>query len=415
MKRIFRAISTPTARSTAIFYFGSFGLSVFRYLFHLILLRFLAPAEYGEFFSYLSLTYLLGIPTGTIATVITKYVAEFKGKGDKTSINLFFHYLIRTVTPLAVFLGLALILLSGPLSFIFKAHSLAFIVLGISVFISLYQTIIGSYLVAYQKFVFQTVLGLVSILLTIVFSILLIKFGFGATGAVIGQLLGSVVTSIIIFLNIRPSVYPKIVTKNPPHFSLGGFMGYSFIYALGTMSLISTDVLMVRALFNPHLSVIYSSLSILGRMILFGLTPLISLVLPMASHRQSAFGSAKTILIKLGSVTVIFGIVGAGIFSLFPTLIIRILSGAAYLEAAPFLSVFAFTMVFLALSQFILAYLLALSHPRATLLLLSATVIQPFLFYVFRGSFSLVIWSNFAIHLLLLSSLIFFLFSRTKH
>jgi len=196
---------------------------------------------------------------------------------------------------------------------------------------------------------------------------------------------------------------------------LGGFMGYSFIYALGTMSLISTDVLMVRALFNPHLSGIYSSLSILGRMILFGLTPLISLVLPMASHRQSAFGSAKTILIKLGSVTVIFGIVGAGIFSLFPTLIIRILSGAAYLEAAPFLSVFAFTMVFLALSQFILAYLLALSHPRATLLLLSATVIQPFLFYVFRGAFSLVIWSNFAIHLLLLSSLIFFLFSRTKH
>ena len=93
MKRIFRAISTPTARSTAFFYFGSFGLNVFRYFFHLILLRFLAPAEYGEFLSYLSLTYLLGIPTGTIATVITKYVAEFKGKGDKTSINLFFHYL----------------------------------------------------------------------------------------------------------------------------------------------------------------------------------------------------------------------------------------------------------------------------------------------------------------------------------
>ena len=332
-----------------------------------------------------------------------------------TSFNLFFHYLIRTVTPVAVFLGLALILLSGPLSFIFKAHSLAFIVLGISVFISLYQTIIGSYLVAYQKFVFQTVLGLVSILLTIVFSILFIKFGFGATGAVIGQLLGSVVTSVIIFLNIRPSVYPKIVTKNSPHFSLGGFMGYSFIYALGTMSLISTDVLMVRAMFNPHLSGIYSSLSILGRMILFGLTPLISLVLPMASHRQSASGSAKTILIKLGSVTVIFGIIGAGIFSLFPALIIRILSGVAYLEAAPFLSIFSFTMVFLALSQFLIAYLMATGRPRANLFLLAATVVQPLLFYVFRSSFTLVIWSNFAIQFFLASSLLFFLFSRTNN
>src|SRR3989339_16918 len=408
MKRIFRAISTPTARSTAFFYFGSFGLNVFRYFFHLILLRFLAPAEYGEFLSYLSLTYLLGIPTGTIATVITKYVAEFKGKGDKTSINLFFHYLIRTVTPIASFLGLALIFLSGPLSHVFKAHSLALIVLGISVFIS-------PYLIAFQKFTFQTVLGLVSTFLTILFSIGLISLGFGATGAVIGQLLGSVVTSLIIFLDLRPSFYPKVVTKKPPHFSLGGFMGYSFIFALGTMSLMSTDILMVRALFNPHLSGIYSSLSILGRMILYGLTPLISLVLPIASHRQAISGTAKNILIKLGSVTVLFGLIGAGIFSMFPTLIIRILSGVAYLEAAPFLSVFAFTMVFFALSQFILSYQMAISRPRATLLLLAATLTQPVLFYIFRGSFSLVIWSNFTVHLLLLSSLLFFLFSRVNN
>ncbi|KKT48602.1 MAG: Capsular polysaccharide biosynthesis protein [Candidatus Collierbacteria bacterium GW2011_GWB1_44_197] len=258
-------------------------------------------------------------------------------------------------------------------------------------------------------------LGLISIVLTIIFSIVLIRLGFGATGAVIGQLLGSVLTSAIIFLNIRRSVYPKMVIKNPPHFSLGGFMGYSFIYALGTMSLISSDILMVRVLFDTHLSGIYSSLSILGRMILFGLTPLISLVLPIASHRYASSGTAKTILIKLGSVIVLFGTIGAGIFSFFPSLIIRILSGTAYLEAAPFLSIFAFTMVFLALSQFILAYLMAIGRPRANLLLLAVTIAQPVLFYIFRSSFSLVIWSNFTIHLLLLSSLLFFLFSRTNN
>ncbi|EKD53000.1 MAG: polysaccharide biosynthesis protein [uncultured bacterium] len=415
MKRIFRAISTPTARSSAVFYFGSFGLSIFRYLFHLILLRLLAPAAYGEFLSYLSLIYLLGIPTGTIATVIIKYVAEFKGKDDKVSINLFFHYLLRTVTPIAVFLGIALIFLSGPLSFIFKANSLAFIVLGISVFISLYQTIIGSYLVAYQKFVFQTIVGFAGVLVTIVLSIFFIRLGFGATGAVIGQLLGSVATSVIIFLNVRPSVYPKIVIKKSPHFSLGGLMGYSFIYALGTMSLISTDILMVRALFDPHLSGIYSALSILGRMILFGLTPLVALVLPIAAHRHAASGSARSILMKLGAVVLLFGATGAGIFSLFPTLIIRVLSGSAYLEAAPFLSIFAFTMVFFALSQFILSYLMAIGRPRANIFLLVATIAQPILFYVFRGSFPLVIWSNFGLHLLLTTFLIVFLLSRNDH
>jgi O-antigen/teichoic acid export membrane protein len=412
MRRIFKALSTPTARSTAVFYFGSFGLSIFRYLFHLILLRFLAPAEYGEFLSYLSLIYLLGIPTGTIGTVITKYVAEFKGKDDKVSVNLFFHYLIRTFTPISLVLGTALILLSGPLATVFKAHSLAFVILGISVFISLYQTIIFSYIAAFQKFIFQTIVGLVGVLVTIAISIFLIRLGFGATGAVIGQIAGSLTATLLVYLNIKSSVSPKILVNRSAHFSMGGFMGYSFLYALGTMSLISTDVLVVRALFDPHLSGIYSALSILGRMILFGLTPLVALVLPMASHRYAASGSAKSILVKLGTVIILFGVIGAGIFSFFPALIIRVLSGSAYLEAAPFLSIFAFTMVFFALSQFFLAYLMAIGRPQANRLLLVATLVQPLLFYVFRGSFSLVIWSNFGLHLVLAISLGGFFFTR---
>jgi O-antigen/teichoic acid export membrane protein len=412
MRRIIKALYTPTARSTAIFYFGSFGLSIFRYLFHLILLRFLAPAEYGEFLSYLSLIYLLGIPTGTIGTVITKYVAEFKGKDDKASINLYFHYLIRTFTPVSLVLGISLILLSGPLASVFKAHSLAFVILGISVFISLYQTIIFSYIAAFQKFIFQTIVGLAGVIVTIVISIFLIRLGFGATGAVIGQIAGTLATTLLVYLNIKSSVNPKLIINKPTSFSMGGFMGYSFLYALGTMSLISTDVLVVRALFDPHLSGIYSALSILGRMILFGLTPLVALVLPMASHRYAASGSAKSILVKLGTVIILFGVIGAGIFSFFPALIIRVLSGSAYLEATPFLSIFAFTMVFFALSQLILAYFMAIGRPQANRLLLVATLVQPLMFYVFRSSFGLVIWTNFGLHLVLAISLGALFFTR---
>ena len=123
MHRILKAISTPTAKTSAIFYIGNFTNSIFRYLFHLVLLRFLAPAEYGEFLSYLSLIYLLSIPMTTIATVITKYVSEFKGKEDKVSINLFFHHILHTFTPIAFLLSLLLVLFSGPLAILFKAQA----------------------------------------------------------------------------------------------------------------------------------------------------------------------------------------------------------------------------------------------------------------------------------------------------
>ena len=414
VKRIIKVFSTPTARSSTVFYFSNFFLSVIRYLFHLILLRLLSPGQYGEFLSYLSLIYLLGIPAGTIAGVVTKYVSEFNGKGDKASINHFFYYILRIISPITYGLGFLLILFAHPLATLFKAHSIAFVVLGVSMFISLYQTVISSYLIAFQKFIFQSIVGFFGALLTIGISILFINLGFGATGAVIGQILAGILTTIVIFWNIRKSITPKIIAKSTVKFSLAGFTGYSFIYSLGTMALISVDILLARIFFDPHLSGIYSSLSILGRMILFGLTPIIALVLPIASHRHASSGSTKSVLIKLGGVIVIFGLIGAGIFATFPALIIRVLSGSAYLEAAPFLSIFAFSMVFFALSQFMLSYQMAIGRPQANKLMLVAVILQPIALYFFRGSFSGFIWSGFVIQLLLTTSLLLSLFRSSN-
>lgn len=412
MQGIVKALSTPTAKSTGAFYVGSFAQNVLRYFFHLILLKLLTPPEYGEFLSYLSLIYLLSIPMGTIATLITKFVSEFEGKGDKVSTNLFFHYLLKTISPLTLVLGAMLIVLSTPLALIFKASNVAFIVLGISMLISLLQTIIGSYLLAFQKFIFQTAVGFINIFLTIILSIIFVKIGLSATGVVIGQLLAGVISTLIIFLNIKKAVYPKLVTKKSPTFSLRGYTGYSFVYSLGTMSLIATDILTVRFFLDPHLSGIYSSLSILGRMILFALTPLIGIVLPIASHRHAVTGSAKSVLIKIGTVMLTFGILGAGVFSLFPSLIIRVLSGPSYLDAVPYLSIYAFTMVFFAISQLLLSYSLAIGRPKANLLLLVATISQPILIYLFKDTFSLIVWSNFGLQLTLLASLGLFLISK---
>lgn len=410
MQRFLRAVTSKTAISTAIYYAGNFLLNIGRYFFHLILLRFLTPSEYGEFLSYLSLIYLLSIPMGTIANVVTKYVSEFQGRGDTKSINHFFYFLLRKVSPVAFGLGFLLIIFAVPLSNIFKAHSLAFIILGVSMFLSLFQTIIGSYLAAFQKFILQTVTGYLSVFLTIIFSVFFISLHLSATGAVLGQLLASVVVTLITFWAIKPAIIPKQKGSEEFKVDLRSFTGYSFIYSLGTMSLISTDVLLVRYLFDPVTSGIYSSLSILGRMIYFGLSPLTALALPIAAHRYASQGSARSVFIKLGSVLTLFGFIGAGIFSLFPTLIIKILSGAQYLSAAPLLPVFAFTMVFFALNQFTISYLMATGRPKANYLLLIATALQPVLYFIFRSSFLTVVWSNLFIHLGLFVLLIIYVF-----
>jgi len=412
MKRVINAISTPLARTSAFYYFGSFVIVFSRYLFHLVLLRLLVPSEYGEFLSYLSLIYLLGIPMGTISNVVTKFVADFKGKGDLVSINQFFYFLLKVVSPISFTLGVILILFSNPLANIFKANSIAFIILGISVFISLFQSILNSYIVAFQKYIFQLIVGFVGVIVTILFSIIFIKFGFGATGAVLGQLLSGVAISLLIFAKLKQNIYPKIIKKNPIKFNLSGFTRYSFIYALGSASLISTDILMVRALFDSHLSGMYSSLSILGRMILFGLSPLISLILPVAAHRHSQSSKTSSVFLKLGLVILIFGLIGAGIFSLFPNFIVSHLSGNVYLEVAHLLPFFAFSMAFLAFSQFIIAYSFATNKPRASIFMLIATLLQPIVYLVFRSSLTNIVYANFSLLFVLFISLLTYLYSH---
>ena len=418
MRRVLKAISTTAARSSAIYYFGNFFLSFSRYLFHLILLRLLVPAVYGEFLSYLSLTYLLGIPMGTIGTIVTKFVSDFKGKGDSVSIKQFFFYLVKLLAPVVLILGSLLIVLSAPLATLFKAHPMAFVVLGISVFISLFQTIISSYIAAFQKFIFQTIIGFVGVVATILLAVLFIKLGLGATGAILGQILAGVLTTVILFFSIRKSIFPISQAKKIK-FNLSGFTGYSFIFALGTASLVSTDVLMVRALFDSHSSGLYSALSILGRMILYGLTPFCALVLPIAAHRHAQNAATHSIFLKLGSVILLFGTIGAGIFSFFPAQIISILSGSAYVEVAPLLSYFAFAMAFFAFSQFIIAYLMATGRPQANLFLLIATIFQPIIFLFTRSSFSNTVHANFILQLILFLSLSIYIYTRrlpnTKH
>lgn len=402
-------LNTAQFRESLVYYIGNFGLNIFRYLFHLLLLRFLTPPEYGEFLSYLSLMYILAIPTGTIGSLVTKYISSFKGSKDEQSVNIFFYYLLKKTAPLGFLVGLLLIVFSSPLSHLFKAHPLAFIILGVSTFISLFQTIISSFLIGFQKFLVQTVLGFVNVVTTILLSLFFIKLGFGATGAVLGQIISGILLTLLTLYYIRDSIYPPIKSSGRENFSLKSFTFYSFIYSLGTMSLISVDILVVRILFDTHTSGLYSSLSILGRMILFGLTPLISLVLPMVSVRFAKKSSSQSLFLKLGLGIFCLGLVGALIFSIFPKFIITLLSGSQYIAISNLLPVFGFTMVIFALSQFLLSYLMATNREKSNFLFLLATLLQPILLFFLGKSLEAIVWINFLLHLSLFLSLVFFL------
>ncbi len=404
MRRFLKIFSTPTARSTAVFYFGSFFLGIGRYFFHLTLLRLLLPAEYGEFLAYLSLLYLLGIPTTTVGSVVTKFVADFRGKGDDASINRFFYFLLRKMAPVTIVLGGLIILFRDQLSLIFKAHPLAFIILGVSVFISLVGSLLRSYLTAFHRFTAAIVIGAAEIVVSIILAYLFIKANLSASGAVLAQLLAGVISLVLIFILLRRYIFPPLKPAKEK-FSLGRFTGYSLIFAIGSLSLISTDILVVRFVMTEHLSGLYASLSIIGRSLYFALGPLIGLLLPIAAHRHAATKSAKSVFLKLGGVMLVFGLIGSAFFALFPRLIIGLIS-VNYLPAASYLPLFGFTMFLFSLNLFIITYFMATGQPQVNLFLALATIAQPVLIFIYHGSLAQVVNINLGIEAVLFLSLL---------
>lgn len=396
MQRFIKALSTPTARLSAFYYFGNFAISFGRYLFHLLLLRLLLPADYGEFLAYLSLLYLLGIPNTTVSTVVVKFVAGFRGKKDNLSINELFYYLLEKLTPVSLGLGLLLIFLAKFLSVIFKAHPTAFVILGLYLFIGLVSTLVKSYLLAFHRFVAQILLGFMEIITTIVLAFVFIRLGLSATGAILALILSGVVSLVICLVLIRNAIFPAHLHSRKA-FKLSSFTGYSLVNAIGSLSLISTDILLVRYFMSEHSSGIYSSLSVIGRMIYFGLGPLIALVLPVVSHRYAASGATRGVFLKLGAIVLLFGLTATIIFSLFPAFIIGTLSGKNYLEAATFLPIVAVSMLLFSFNLFIVSYFMAVGRPQINLFLLLATVAQPVSIFFYHSSLAQVVWVNLSV------------------
>ncbi len=403
--------TTSLARQSVIFYFGSIFLSFGRYLWHLLLLKTLPPNAYGEFLSYISLIYLVTIPAGALSTLINQLASFYYAKNQQSNLNRFYYTLLRLFVAPSLVLGLIIILLATPIAKIFSASSLAFLVLGAYVPLNLFGTITRSYLPALQDFNFSLFLAFIEIVFTLLLT--WIFLGLGAKGAILALFLAALITLFIGFIRLKKELFPPNFRplKIP---SLRHYFTHSFIFSAGIQAFMSTDILLARIYLPPTISGYYSALSILGRTVFFALTPLSNLLLPIAAHRHASRRSSSSVFLKLLIPTIGFGLIATLVFSVFPTPIIRLFSGAAYFPIAPYLGLMAASMFIFAINNLFLAYFLALRLTSSTYRLLVISLLQPILLFFFHSSLIQFVGLNLGLQIILAISLTFFYCGHRK-
>lgn len=413
MKRITRHFSTPAARNSTLFFFGSLAINFGRYFFHVLLLRFLTPDTYGEFLSYISLIYLLTIPSGVIQTLVSRNVSLYFGRGDRNKINNFFYYISSLTLLPAVIIAVLVVILAHPLSSLLKANPTAFIVLSIMTVFSLLGAVIRSYLPALQKFVTQIVIGAVELIVLLITVFILLKLNLQALSGIMAMLISSTLSLSLTLYFIKEYIYPKLNRITPV--KIGKFLLHSFIFSTGTLSLMSTDILMARYFLTAHDSGLYSALSIIGRMIFFGLTPIAGLILPIAASRYAKGQNTATAYNKLMLAASVLGLAATVMFSVLPELVVRLLSGTEYLAITSLVPYVSLTMFIFALNHLTLSYFLAVGKESATYLLLIFATLQPILITIYHQSIYQIVTLNLTLQLCLLLTLLLYNKRKTKN
>lgn len=406
MKRRIKALIThPLFSGSAVMIIGSNLVSVLNYFYHLVMGRMLGPANYGELAALISLLGLLGMIPSSLTYVITKYVSEAKTEAELH--NLINWFKAKVFSASLIFFVFVLILAPLMSSFL-KVNRLSYLVLiAISALFSLQSTLnraILQGLLKFRELVLSTSIENTTKLLV---SVLLVYAGFAVNGAllafVVTVILGWYITNRFLPNRNRDKSNTFIDVK-----SMFAFTIPVFIQSISITSIYSSDVILVKHFFSSHDAGIYAALSTIAKIIFFATGPIITVMFPLVSKKRSRGEPFRKVFIYTFGATALLSIFSLVAYWLFPSLVIQILYGSAYLEASRLLVWFGIFISLFTLSSVFITYNLSLGKARVALLPLVAAIIQIIIITLFHQTLFMVILASIVVNALLLLSLLIY-------
>lgn len=385
------------------------------YLFHLLMGRMLGPADYGVLASLISLAYLLSIPTATLNLVLVKFVSNFKGKNNFASIASLFKISSKKILPWALSL-LLIFLLFSPLvvSFLHLPSFLPFVFVLLLFFVSVFITINRAFLQGLARFSYFSLSSILENLLKLLVAVVLVWWGFKVNGALFAFLVGSILAYFFTFIPLRFifSKKEKQTLLNRKEFIY--FALPVFFSTLAFTSLYTTDVVLVRHFFPGSESGFYAALSVLGKIIFFVTSPIVSVAFPLISERYVKGARYRHLLWFSFLIMGTLSFLATLMYFLFPQLMIKILYGTAFLSISPYLGCFGIFLSLYGLCFLMTNFFLSIGKTKIVSLPLIASLSQITLICFFHQDLWQIIFISISLLALLLIGLLLYYWGNNK-
>lgn len=344
---------------------GLFNL--FNLLYHWFMIRILTPTDYGHLNTLVALFAVVSVPSGTVQTAVTRFFSSFKAQNQyQRAIELVWHFLlVMSVIGLSFFL-LTVFGASFISSFLQISSRGLVILFGVTLVFAMVIPVPWGGLQGLQKFGLLTLNLITNSGLKLGLGILFAVLGFGLWGAMGAITVSYIVTTFLALFLIGVSLRKEkavadqeVTLKKSLSSNLSEVYHYSFsagLVLLCFMVLTNIDLVLVKHFFTPIEAGYYSIAQMVGKIILVLPVPIVTVMFPKLFSSEGREKGIPSTLIKSLSIAAV--LCGGGILfcMLFPSSIVKILSGKAYLECAPLIGMFTVNMTFFSLTLILLYY-----------------------------------------------------------
>ncbi len=374
INRTKRLINSPFFIGSTIMIIGSNLTNFINYIYHSLIGRLLNdPASYGVLASLISLLGILGLIPSFLGLVVVRLTAQAKSDQEIKSL---IYWLNRKLFILGIIVFFLIVIISKQLStYLNISNNLLIILVGAIFLFSLQSFFYRSVLQGLLRFKNYVISQISENIVKLILGILLVYLGFSVFGAILGILIAAIF-GWYITRNYILDLFTPIKYQPPNMLKILKFSLPVFAQSIASVSMYSSDLILVKHFFSSYEAGLYASLSILGRIIFFASGPISSVMFPLVSKKSSKGEKYNKVFIYSLLVTVFFSSLILLIYGFFPDSMIIALFGSKYLAGAYLLLKFGVFMSLFTTSNLFITFYLSIGKTKYVYLQLLAAIAQ---------------------------------------
>lgn len=360
--------------------------NIINYIFHFSMVRLLGPIDYGIFAVLTNIIYIFSVPTLSIQTIVSKHITKYNIHKEYGKIKGIFISLVRETMIISVIVYLIFLVIAF---FIYNILGIPFLLLaltGIFIFEALIYPVIIGILQGMKKFNVWGWNYLILCLFKFLIAITLVILGLKLYGAVLGFLLGTLVSFFLVFFFVKEIINSKVIKEKIDIFSKQSSL--IFFIILIVVLMYSIDVILAKIFFDAEVAGKYAIASLLGKMILFGTSVIGSAMFPISSEKYESGEKTRGVIKRTFFAAALICSSALLILRIFPEFLINILFGKGYSSIASILIYVGIAFSFLSFLNIFILYKISIGKIRLEhiIILSMFLILQILIMFYFNSS-----------------------------